>query len=183
MWVATVPPPARGPCRARSGRRPRSRPRRRSPRSPSATAGKPIGFLDAQFLEPAHARRAFGKGAATARIGYSSIIDGARSAGTSTPLSADARTRKSAISSPTSLRRSSVFDVGAHLAQRRDQAGAQRIGHDAVSTTSEPGTISAATSGNAAEDGSAGTTTGAGASSGSPFKRDPAAVRAFRLDA
>ena len=35
--------------------------------------------------------------------------------------------------------------------------------------TSEPGTISAATIGNAADDGSAGTTTGAGASSGSPL--------------
>ena len=38
-----------------------------------------------------------------------------------------------------------------------------------VRITSEPGTISAATIGNAAEDGSAGTTTGAGTSSGSPL--------------
>src|SRR5947209_8588661 len=38
-----------------------------------------------------------------------------------------------------------------------------------VRTRSEPGTINAATMGNAADDGSAGTTTGAGTSSGSPF--------------
>ena len=51
-----------------------------------------------------------------------------------------------------------------------------------VRITSEPGTISAATIGKAAEDGSAGTTTGAGTSSGSPFKRDLAAVRALGFD-
>ena len=56
--------------------------------------------------------------AATASTGYSSIMDGARAAGTSTPRSADARTRKSAISSPTSLRTLERLDVGAHLPQR-----------------------------------------------------------------
>ena len=60
------------------------------------------------------------------------------------------------------------LDLRAHLAQRREQPGAQRIGHHPSRITSEPGTISAATSGNAADDGSAGTTTGAGSSSGWP---------------
>ena len=51
-----------------------------------------------------------------------------------------------------------------------------------VRMTSEPGTISAATIGNAADDGSAGTTTGAGDELGLALERDPAAVRAVALD-
>ena len=47
-------------------------------------------------------------------------------------------------------------------------------------TMSEPGAIAAATIGNAAEDGSAGTTTGLGLSSGRPVEFDPSAVRAVR---
>ena len=50
-----------------------------------------------------------------------------------------------------------------------------------VRITSEPGTSTAATIGKAAEDGSAGTTTGAGASSGSPCKRDLASGGALGL--
>ncbi len=45
------------------------------------------------------------KAAATARTGYSSIIDGAHSGGTSKPLSAEPRTRRSPISSPPPVRR------------------------------------------------------------------------------
>ena len=45
--------------------------------------------------------------------------------------------------------------------------------------TSEPGTISAATIGNAAEDGSAGTTTGAACKFGLAGQRDAAAMRAI----
>ena len=70
--------------------------------------------------------------AATARIGYSSIMVGARSGGTSTPLSVDVRTRRSATSSPPSLRRSSTSIVRAHFPQRGKQSGPQRIEHDAV---------------------------------------------------
>ena len=43
--------------------------------------------------------------ASAARIGYSSIIDGARSGGTSMPCSARKRTRRSATGSPPSSRR------------------------------------------------------------------------------
>ena len=42
--------------------------------------------------------------AATARMGYSSIIEGARSAGTSTPFSTPPLTRRSATGSPPSSR-------------------------------------------------------------------------------
>ncbi len=42
--------------------------------------------------------------AATARMGYSSIMVGARSAGTSTPLSAEPLTRRSATGSPPTSR-------------------------------------------------------------------------------
>ena len=118
------------PCRARSGRRRRSRPRPRSPRSPSATAASRSDSFTRSSLSPRMTVVPSAKLAATASTGYSSIIEGARAAGTSTPRSADARTRKSAISSPTSLRASSVSIVGAHLAQGGDQPGAQRIGHD-----------------------------------------------------
>jgi len=52
-----------------------------------------------------------------------------------------------------------LFDIRAHLAQRREQAGAQRIEHHAVEHDVGAGTIRPATSGNAADDGSAGTVT------------------------
>ena len=67
--------------------------------------------------------------AATARIGYSSIIDGARSAGTSTPLSADARTRRSATSSPPSSRVATASILAPISRSVVEQSGAQRIGH------------------------------------------------------
>ncbi len=106
--------------------------------------------------------------AATAKTGYSSIMEGARAAGTSTARSADARTRNSAISSPPSLRRSSA-SMSAPIS-RSVTINPVRSGLviTSVRITSEPGASNAATMGKAAEDGSAGTTTGAGASSGSP---------------
>ena len=70
--------------------------------------------------------------------------------------------------------------VGAHLKEGGDEprAAAGSVITPSI-TTSEPGVISAATSGKAAEDGSAGTTTGAGRSSGWPFSamRRPVALR------
>ena len=94
--------------------------------------GEAVGFLHAQFLQAAHARRAFGEGRRDRRapdIRRSST--GARSGGTSTPRSAQARTRRSATSSPPSSRRSSSSIDRAHLAQGREQPGAQRVQHDA----------------------------------------------------
>ncbi len=122
------------------------------------------------------------KAAATASTGYSSIIDGARAGRhLDAAQAAELRTRKSATSSPPSLRtlsRSIAAPISASVVSRPVRSGfiitPSRI-------TSEPGTISAATSGNAAEDGSAGTTIGAGASSGWPvsvMRRPPAPIAA-----
>ena len=89
-----------------------------------------VAFLDAQLLQArACALPLPRKTAATASTGYSSIIAGARAAGTSTPLSADVTTRRSATSSPPSSRVASVSILRAHFTQRRIEPGAQRIGH------------------------------------------------------
>ena len=107
--------------------------------------------------------------AATASTGYSSIIDGARTAGTSTPRSADARTRMSANASPPSLRTSRVSmlaSISRSVVMRPLRSG---LVITSVRISSEPGVINAATIGKAADEGSAGTVTGAGASSGSPL--------------
>ena len=99
---------------------------------PGLDRREPVRFLDAQLLQAAHPRRRrVAKEAATASTGYSSIIDGARSGGTVTPFSAEARTRRVATASPPSLRLALDRDVGAHLAQRRQQAAAQRVRHHA----------------------------------------------------
>src|SRR5205823_10982295 len=104
--------------------------------------------------------------AATARTGYSSIIDGARSGGMSAPLSGPARTRRSATGSPPS-RRSFSQAMSAPISRRLVNSPVR----DGLSptfsiVTSDPGTNNAATSGNAAEDGSPGTAIGAATSSG-----------------
>jgi len=122
------------------------------------------------------------KAAATARIGYSSIIAGARAAGTSTPWSSDAWMRKSAIASPASPRTSRVSmraPISCNVVMSPVRKG---LVMTSLTITSEPGTINAATIGKAAEEGSAGTTTGAGCSSGIALERDLAAVRAFKLE-
>ena len=128
--------------------------------------------------------------AATASTGYSSIIDGARSAGTSTPLqrATPARADRRPPRRPRCARRAPRSTAPISV-KRREQAGAQRIESSRLrGSMSEPGTISAATSGNAAEDGSAGTTTGAASSSGWPSSvmRRPcspsAARRRFRAE-
>ena len=106
--------------------------------------------------------------AATASTRYSSIIEGARSGGTSTPRSFDARTRNCAIGSPASPR-TSLSSIEAPISRsvvnRPVRSGLVMTSEN---TTSEPSTISAATIGNAADDGSAGTTTSAPCSSGWP---------------
>ena len=97
----------------------------------------------------------------TARIGYSSIIIGARGAGTSTPLRVEKRTRRSATSSPPSVLVASVSidaPISLSVASRPARNG---LVITPSSTTSDPGTINAAANGNAAEDGSAGTATSA----------------------
>ena len=70
------------------------------------------------------------KAAATARMGYSSIMEGARSAGTSTPFSCEWRTIRSPISSPPLMRRLVMSMSRAHLQQGLDQADAAGIEQD-----------------------------------------------------
>ncbi len=72
------------------------------------------------------------KAAATARMGYSSIIDGARPGGTSTPRKR--RVPRGDVADPLAALLALVRDgeVGAHLAQRLEQPGAQRIEQHAL---------------------------------------------------
>ncbi|MDT4837889.1 hypothetical protein FQZ97_716320 [compost metagenome] len=97
------------------------------------------------------------KEAAIARTGYSSIIEGARSGGTVTPLSLDDFTRKSATSSPPA-RRGSMISMSAPISCNV-RIRPVRVGFMSTlrMVTSEPSTSSAATSGKAVEDGSPGT--------------------------
>ena len=130
MWVATTPPPGARPlpCTIRS-----------SPSISTATPFDPagrrrrrqaVGFLDAQLLEAAHARGAFreGRGHRQDRI----FVDHRRRA-LRRHIDALERGRPHAevrhllADVAAQVER---LDVGAHLPQRRDQAGAQRIGHD-----------------------------------------------------
>ena len=168
MWVATRPPPAARPlpCTMRSS--PSMSAATALARKSVAVAARRSDSFTRSSLSPRITVVPSAKAAATASTGYSSIMEGAREAGTSTPCSAPARTRKSATSSPPSLRRSSrsiAAPISPSVAMRPARSGfimtPSRI-------TSEPGVTSAATSGNAAEDGSAGTTIGRGTSSGWP---------------
>ena len=98
------------------------------------------------------------KAAATARIGYSSIIDGARPGGTVMPLSRPPFTRTSPTSSPPIERRFSTL-MSAPISISVSTSP-KRVGFISTfsTVTSEPSTISAATIGKAAELGSPGTT-------------------------
>ena len=119
---------------------------------------QPVGFLDVQLLQAAHPCFALGERGRHGKIGYSSIIAGARDAGTSTPRSTPERTRRSATSSPPSVR-VSIRSIDAPISP---SVVSSPIRNGFIITPSsmmsEPAVIIAATRGNAAEDGSAGTT-------------------------
>ena len=70
--------------------------RRRLASGPSATAASRSLSLTRSSCRPRIRVSPLAKAAATASTGYSSIIEGARAAGTSTPFSAEWRTRRSA---------------------------------------------------------------------------------------
>ncbi len=161
-WVATAAPDAL-PRPLPSGR-----PRTTSEASPSsqstplslrpvATAARRSLSLTRSSSRPFITVAPSAKAAATARTGYSSIIDGARSSGTVTPLRDEERTRRSATSSPPA-RRGFMTSISAPISCSV-RIRPVRVGF--ISTlrmvTSEPGTRSAATSGKAVEDGSPGT--------------------------
>src|SRR6185437_10315920 len=168
MCVVTRPPPGARPlpCTIRSS--PSISTSTPFTRRSAAVAARRSDSLTRNSLRPRITVVPSAKAAATARTGYSSIMDGARAAGTSTPRSPDARTRMSAVSSPPSVRRSrQAIDapIWASVVRSPVRSG---LSITPSRITSDPGVSSAAISGKAAEDGSAGTTIGAGANSGWP---------------
>src|SRR5712692_5786920 len=168
MWVATRPPPSAWPrpCTARSS--PEISTSTPLMRSISAVAARRSDSLTRSSFRPRITVAPSANAAATARTGYSSIMAGARCGGTSTPRNALCRTRNPAIVSPPSCRTSSST-IAAPIS-RRVVISPVRNGLVMTSgrSMSEPGTSSAATIGKAADDGSAGTATFLGASSGWP---------------
>ena len=130
---------------------------------------EPVGFLDAQFLQAAHARgRRRRKRRRRRGSRYSSIIEGARSGGTSTPLSAMAR--RADRRRPRRHRRAARSRRSAPISRSVVNSPVRSgLVITPSSTMSEPGTISAATIGKAAEDGSAGTATWRGGQLGLAF--------------
>ena len=90
-------------------------------------------------------------------MGYSSIIEGALSEGTSIPSRLDALTRKSATGSPPSRRLFSnaiSAPISTSVVNKPERVGFNPI---LGRNISDPSTINAAHTGNAAEDGSHGT--------------------------
>ena len=102
---------------SRPGRRPRTARRRRAtvrlpapPRHATPLAASPPAIVARRSLSltrssprPSHQGGALGEGAATARIGNSSIIEGARSGGTTTPRQPRSRRARSPTGSPPSI--------------------------------------------------------------------------------
>src|ERR1700716_1921899 len=168
MWVATRPPPGTWPLPSTKRSSPTISTLTPLTRSIAAVASSRSDSLTRNSCRPRMMVVPSAKLAATASTRYSSIIEGARSGGTSTPRSLEARTRNCAIGSPASPRTSlSSMDapISRSVVNRPVRSG---LVMTSVNTTSEPSTISAATIGNDAEDGSAGTTTSAPCSSGCP---------------
>ena len=103
-------------------------------------------------------------------MGYSSIMLGARPGGTSIARNAPCATTRSPTGSPPSIRRFSTW-ISAPISCRQSSRPARSGFSPTPSIRSrEPGTSSAAASGNAAEDTSPGTSTSAPRSSGWPVK-------------
>ena len=130
MWVATRPPPGTWPLPSTIRSSPAISTLTPLTRSIAAVASSRSDSLTRNSCRPRMMVVPSAKAAATASTRYSSIIEGARSGGTSTPRSFEARTRNCAIGSPASPRDFAFLDRGAHFAQRGEQPGAQRIGHD-----------------------------------------------------
>src|ERR1700709_379986 len=135
MWVATRPPPGTWPLPSTIMSSPAISTLMPLTRSMAAVASSRSDSLTRNSCKPRMMVVPSAKPAATASTRYSSIIDGARSGGTSTPRSFEARTRNCALSLPRSPRPAGVaahlalLDRATHLAQRGEQPGAQRIGH------------------------------------------------------
>src|SRR5215471_1070349 len=170
IWVSTSPPPPTPPAPLPSTIKPSGNSSTMTPFAfnPAATAAKRSDSLTRSSSSPRMIVLPSAKAAATASTGYSSIMVGARSGGTSTPLSAEWRTARSPTSSPPSSRRLRMrisAPISCSVTMRPIRRG---LSITPFSIISEPGTMSAATNGNAADEGSLGTAIGTGFSSASP---------------
>src|SRR5690606_29451865 len=106
-WVAAVAPPGTppGPMPCTISMSSSSSTRTPQASSPRAIASIRSLSLTRSSLTPRMTVVPSAKAATAARIGYSSIIEAARASGTLIPLSAEARTLRSATGSPPSSRR------------------------------------------------------------------------------
>ena len=131
-WVATVPPPAPWPPPWTSSDSGPSSAATPLAVRPAAIAAMRSDSLTRSSPMPSISVSPSAKAAATASIGYSSIIDGARAAGTVTPLSRLAL--HADVADLLAADRAAVVDgdVGAHLDQRLDEAGARRVEEDVL---------------------------------------------------
>ena len=169
-WVSISAPPAGGPPAPSTIRSsPSTATRTPQPARPAAIAGEAVAFLDPQLGEAAHHRAAAGAGRGDGEDRV--FVDHRRR-----PLRRECR-RRSACRRGHADRRPARRPPRARFSKamsapisRRHSSRPVRSGLSPTPSivTSEPGTISAATSGKAAEDGSPGTTIGAAASSGWP---------------
>src|SRR5262249_8358654 len=138
IWVATCPPPAALPSPVPTTSPPATPTSTPLIRRMAAVAASRSDSFPRSSLRPRITVTPPANAAATLRTGYSSIMVGARSAGTSTPLSGEARTRRSATSSPPSLRTSSTSmaaPISRSVVSRPVRSG---LVMTLSSTTSEP---------------------------------------------
>lgn len=163
-----MPPPI-GPCRpwTVSELSPSSQTMRLAAR-PAATAARRSHSLTRSSSRPRITVVPCAKAAATASTGYSSIIEGARSDGTSIPVSRECFARMSPSCSPPVSRMFSMVrsaPISCSVLKRPVRCSLSRT---SATVTSDPGVISAATIGKAADDGSHGTVISCGASVAGP---------------
>ena len=140
-------------------------------RRPLAIASMRSHSLTRSSLTPRITVRPVACAATTDSTGYSSIMLAARAGGTSMPrILGEYRARRSATGSPPSSRRFSY--VRSAPISRSVSNRPARVGFRPMlgTSTSEPGTISAAQTGNAALEGSRGTTMVWARSSGWPVR-------------
>ena len=155
IWVITVPPPGAPPPCTSSQSRPEAV---ITPLAckPASTAASRSLSLTRNSSRPSMRVVPSANEAATARMGYSSIIEGARSAGTRTPCSCDDLTLISPTSSPPATRRFSILTsppISCKVVIRPVRVGFNMMFSMVMS---EPLVISAATMGKAADEGSPG---------------------------
>ena len=101
--------------------------RRRWPSSPAATAASRSDSLTRSSSSPCISVSPSAKLPRPPAPDTRRSSTGARSAGTVTPFSSEARTRRSATSSPPALRAFETSICAAHLLQRQQQPGAGRV--------------------------------------------------------